>query len=451
MVNVVILGAGPAGLSAAFRLAQQGMRVEVIEAEPLVGGLCRTIQHDGFFFDLGGHRFATKDEKLEKEIKLLLCHELVTRTRCSTIWLNEKNVNYPLELTDMLKKMNVFTSIRCGFDYFRTVLKRIIDKGANSANISLEDWVTNRFGKALYSIYFGPYSAKLWGISPTLISADWADYRITLTSLLDVVLRLFKIKKDTPTTYIKNFYYPKSGGIGKISECMQTAIQENGGIIHLNSTVKGIHPEKGLINYQKDGLLCSMGYDYLISTISLPDLIHMISPTPPDEYLEAASSLRFRGIRFFNLCINKERVSDNTWIYVPANDIIFFRIQEPKNWSENNAPVGKTSLILEIACNKSDDTWNMDDELIYRLCIDGLMKMGFNLDGYVTDYFSIRTAHAYPMYLLDYKVHQGKLLEFLSRYKDIVCCGRQGLFWYNAMDEAMNSGFEAADNILDRI
>ncbi len=432
----------------------------MIEAEPQVGGLCRTIQHvpeaEGllpglscdFFFDLGGHRFATTNKELEKEITGLMGSELVTRTRCSTIWLNGKNINYPLELIDLIKKMDIFTSIRCGLDYLKAVLKRTI---FSPPNVTLEDWVTNRFGKTLYSIYFGPYSAKFWGVSPNLISADWADYRITLTNLADVVLRLFKIKKDTPTTYIKNFYYPKSGGIGRISACMQEVIQANGGIIHLNSTIKELQVDKNKVIYLMDGRLNSMDYDYVISTIPLPGLIHKISPTPPDEYLEVVSSLRFRGIRFFNLCLNKERVSEKTWMYIPQNDIIFFRIQEPKNWSENNAPAGKTSLILEIACNKGDDVWNADDKSIYHLCIDGLKRIGFDLEGETIDYFSVRVEHAYPIYLLNYKNHLQKLLELLSGYKNLVCCGRQGLFWYNAMDEAMNSGFETADKILGMV
>ncbi|MEK7813016.1 MAG: FAD-dependent oxidoreductase [Candidatus Desantisbacteria bacterium] len=338
----------------------------------------------------------------------------------------------------------------CGFDYFSGILKRTFSP-LSPSDITFEDWVTNRFGKALYSIYFAPYSAKLWGVSPNLISADWADYRITLTSLWDVLLRLFKIKKDTPTTYIKNFYYPKSGGIGRISERIAEVIQSYGGTIHLNATVKELQPEKGAVIYSKDGMLNNMEYDYVISTIPLPELIRMIRPIAPNEYLDAASNLTFRSIRFFNLCLNKERVSENTWIYIPQQDIPFFRIQEPGNWSKSSAPAGKTSLILEIACNKGDDLWNADDKSIYKLCIDGLKRMGFDLEDETIDYFSVRAECAYPIYTLDYKTHLKKIFEFLAQYKNLVCCGRQGLFWYNAMDEAMRSGFEAADNILDRI
>lgn len=444
MTKVAILGGGPAGLTAALKLAQQGIKVEVIEKGSQVGGLCRTIQHGDFFFDLGGHRFATKDKGLEEGVKLLMGTELVTTKRCSTIWLNGKYINYPLELIDLLKKMNPFTSIRCILDYFLAVLLR---RFTSPADITFKDWVTNRFGKTLYSIYFGPYSAKLWGISPDLISANWADYRITLINLWDVVLRLFKIKKDTPTTYITNFYYPESGGIGRISERMAEEICANGGVIHLNSTVKELQVDKNRVVYKKNGLINSMEYDFVISTISLPGLIQMINPALADEYLEVTTHLPFRGIRFFNLCINKERVSKNTWMYVYTKDIIFFRIQEPRNWSENNAPSGKTSLILEIACNKGDNIWNMDDESIYKLCLDGLKKMGFDMEGFVTDYFSVKEEHAYPIYTLDYKTHLEKLLESLAEYKNIAICGRQGLFWYNAMDETMISGIEAAEKI----
>ncbi|MFH1898030.1 MAG: FAD-dependent oxidoreductase [Candidatus Desantisbacteria bacterium] len=270
LTRVAILGAGPAGLSAALRLAKQGVHVEVIEAEPQVGGLCRTIQHDDFFFDLGGHRFATKDKGLEQDIKELMGSELVTRPRCSTIWLNGKYINYPLELVDLLRKMNPFASTRCILDYFLAALARRV---ASSPDKTFEDWIIHRFGKGLYSAYFGPYSSKLWGIPPDLISADWAEYRITLINLWDIILRLFRLKKDTPTTYITNFYYPKSRGIGRIWEYTADAILDNGGIIHLNSTVEELQVDKNRVVFLKDRvLLNTIKYDFVICTIPCPEL-----------------------------------------------------------------------------------------------------------------------------------------------------------------------------------
>jgi len=446
-MKVVILGAGPAGLAAAWKLAAAKVEVEIIELENQVGGLCKTIRYGDYSFDLGGHRFITQNITLANEIKALMGDELLERPRKSTIRLQGKYFQYPLESIDLLKKMNIGTSIKCFLDYCLTGVE---NKVFPKEDISLEDWVVNRFGKSLYNIYFGPYSAKLWGISPTQISADWAAQRISLLNLWDVFLRLLGKKKNMPKTYATRFYYPKKG-IGRIPERMCEEATKFGATLHLNTKVKEIvfeeNKTKGVVVIE-NGNTKYLSADYIISTIPITDMVKMIRPEVSSEYIETVNSMKYRGIRFMNLCINKEKISDNTWIYIPEKEFLFFRIQETKNWSPYHVPKGKTGLILEIACNEGDEIWNNSNDLIYTRCLNDLKKLGFDIEDKVIDYFSTWIKHAYPIYDLNYREKLSRIYSLLSKLENFIPCGRQALYRYNNMDHSIEMGIAAANHIL---
>jgi len=446
--KIIILGAGPAGLSAAWKLSMANADVEVLESESQVGGLCRTIRYKEYHFDLGGHRFITQNTELAREIYSLMSDEILDRPRKSSIRLKGKYFNYPLEGKDLLKKLKITLSIKCFGDYLWTVIKnRFFPKPDNS----FEDWVVNRFGRSLYSLYFGPYSAKLWGIEPTKISADWAAQRISLLNLWDVFLRLLGKKKNMPKTYATKFYYPEKG-IGRIPERMAEVIEEKGGKIHLNSRVKSILSNGNKIDsiiYENEGKDKKISGDYIVSTIPLPDLVKMLQPTLGSDYLEAANSLTFRALKFLNITLDKERISDNTWIYVPEEQYLFMRIQEPKNWSPDSAPDGKTSIILEIACDVGDKIWNADDREIYERCVEDLSRLGFgDIKEKTIDYFTTSIEHAYPIYRLNYKELLRTVFSAVNSFENLICCGRQGLFRYNNMDHSIEMGLLTAEHIL---
>lgn len=446
-MKVVILGAGPTGLSAAWKLATANIDVEIIELENQVGGLCRTIKHGEYSFDLGGHRFITQNIPLADEIKELMEDELLTRPRTSTIRLQGKYFHYPLEAFDLVKKMNILTSTHCFLDYTMTTVK---NKVFPKEDLSLEDWVVNRFGRALYNIYFGPYSAKLWGIPPTQISSDWASQRISLLNLWDVFLRLLGKKKDMPKTYATRFYYPKKG-IGRITERMCEEAVKFGAKLHLNTQVKEIifegNKAKG-VTVITNGAEKHFEADYIISTIPLTEMIKIITPAVSPEYIAIVNSMSYRGIRFMNFCLNKEKISDNTWIYIPEEEFLFFRIQETKNWSPYHVPEGKTGLILEIACNEGDEIWQDREDLIYKRCVQDLKKLGFDVTGQVQDYFSTWIKHAYPIYDLNYREKLSKIYSFLAGLENFIPCGRQALYRYNNMDHSIEMGFATSDHIL---
>jgi len=446
--KVLILGAGPCGLSAGWKLAIANNHVIFVEKEAQVGGLCQTIRHGEYHFDLGGHRFITQNVELAKEIYNLMSDEVITRDRKSTIRLQGKYFSYPLEAKDLVTKLKLSVSIKCFFDYIMATVSR---KLLNKKDVSFEDWVVNRFGRSLYNIYFGPYSEKLWGVKPTLISSDWAAQRISLLNLWDVFKRLLGKKKNTPKTYATKFYYPEKG-IGRIPEKMAEIVSEKKGDFFLSYNVKKIKRDGNKITSViifSDNEEKEISADFIISTIPLPEFIQKLDPPASDHLIQVSKKMTFRALIFLNILLDKEIVSDNTWIYIPESEYLFMRIQEPKNWSPHSSPAHKTSLILEIACNIGDEIWNADKKTIYERCINDLSKIGFkDIKENTIEYFITKTEHAYPIYRLDYKDHLRAAIPFINSFENLICCGRQGLFRYNNMDHSIEMGLLAAEHIL---
>lgn len=449
--KVLVLGAGPAGLSAAWKLAESGKEVTVLEKYDIPGGLCRTIKKDEFIFDLGGHRFLTQDKEVLDEIVNLMGDNLLQRPRTSVILLKKKYFKYPLDSKDLIFKMNPITSIICFFDYIFTRLKiKLFPKKDDS----FEDWVINRFGKSLYNIYFGPYSKKLWGISPKKISADWSAQRISLLNLWDVFLRLFGKKKNTPKTYAKMFYYPQKG-IGQIAEEMVKKIEGYGGKIYFNYCAKEFKQEgkniSEIIAQDKSGTLHSFSADQYVSTIPLDSLILGSTSNKNDTFNLAAKRMSFRGVLFLFMIVDLPKVTDNTWMYIPEEHYFFFRIQEPRNWSPTTVPPGKTSLILEISCSWGDSIWNMSDEEIYNKCVDSLKKLKLFDVSKITEYFTSRIGHAYPIYDLNYKEYLTVALNYANSIENLISIGREGLYRYNNMDHSIKMGLMAAKYLQGEI
>ena len=446
--NIIILGAGPAGLSAGWRLSEKGFQVKVIEKEQIVGGQCATVERDGFRFDLGGHRFISNDDELLNEIKTLMGDELITVSRKSKIRLFNKYFQYPLEIKDLVKGTNFFLSVRCLLDYlYSTVRKKLL----HSTEDSFEDWVVNRFGYSLYSIFFRTYTKKLWGVSPKLISSDWAAQRFSLINLWDVLLRLIKRKRNIPKTYALKFLYPKLG-IGRISEKFSEKIRENGGEIICNADVKQVVTEGNAIKkiiYGTEGMLKEISGDSYINTMPLTEFVQKFHPTVEKKYIDASTRMKFRCVRFMNIIFDIERISENTWIYVPESQYIFFRIQETRNWSQYLIPEkNMTALILEIACFENDEIWKKDEEDLFNICLKDLKKLGFINDKIkAVKYSSTRLKHAYPIYDLKYQEKLDLCIEAVERIENMVSIGRQGLFRYNNMDHSIKMGLFTAEQI----
>lgn len=448
--RVVILGAGPAGLSAAWKLSQKGIDVEVIEAQPYVGGLSHTIRRDGYLFDFGPHRFHTDNPAILAEIRGLV-GEMPERGRKTRVNFMGNYYDYPLSASNLLSSLSPLLGMVCFFDFLGTWLRNQVSPASDS---SFEAWVVNRFGRRLYDIYFGPYTAKVWGRDPSRLSASWAAQRVAVVDLWDLVTRLIGIRRGYNhfhhSPYKPDFYYPREG-VGLIYERMAEEIVRNGGTIRLNSSVsevvctdssvKEVIYEEGRQHYRTQG-------DYFVSTIPVPLLAKALRPSLPYDVEVAADALKFRAMIFLFLAIDKPAISDDHWIYFPERQFVFNRVSEMRNFTPDAAPPGKTSLTVEISCDPGDELWTTPDDPLYRQSVQGLVDAGLIKSDQVLDHFFVRSLHAYPTYDLRFEVNLGRLAYHLAGMSNLVVCGRQGLFRYINQDHAIEMGFCAAEEIF---
>ena len=450
--RVVVLGGGAAGMMAAYTLARAGAEVTVLERETRVGGLCGTHERDGFRFDLGGHRFISRNRELHDLIQELLGDALLLRTRSSVVLHGGRRYQYPLDLDDVLKQVPLSRAAQIVSSYASERMRQSVSP---RADVSFEDWVSHRFGRALYDDFFGPYTEKLWGLPPTEISADWASQRISLLSLSDVMLRLFGLRRGGARTYARSYHYPKLG-IGEIFERMAARMIAAGGKLLGGAVVTGLDLHRGRVTgvrYQRAGVERELPCDAIVSTLALPLLARMLGKDAlPVNVERSADRLRFRAIRLCNVMLDLPEVSPHTWMYVSEPRYLMTRIQEPRQRSPFAAPAGKTSLMLEIPCHVGDRVWTASDDDIYARCMDDLERLGFAHVARATlGHFSTFVPEGYPIYHLDYQRDRQTLFGYVAaEAANLVSCGRQGAFRYIFMDTAMEMGIAAAAAVLER-
>lgn len=410
----------------------------------MVGGLAKSLKFGDCVSDLGPHRFLPKTKESFDEVKRIMGDKLKPRRRISRIFLQNKFFYYPLKPFDVFFNLSPITSVRVILDY---AIIRAVNAVSPKPDKSFEDWVVNRFGRTLYGIYFGPYTEKVWGIKPTQISPDWAMQRITLPNLLDVVKHTLIQYRDAPRTYASEFYYPTEGGVGSISEEFVKRLGENGHI-YLNSEVNRLVAKDDSVEriyVRKENNEVWGEYDYVISTIPLPDLINAMRPRR--EIREAAKKLVFRSLIFVFLVLDRDRVSRDNWIYVPSQDIIFNRVSEAKNFEERNAPHGKTIICAEITCNVGDKVWKEKNDKIVNRVVDDFQYLKLFRKDEVLGSFVHRETHAYPVYDLEYKQNLNIVLEYVNSIENLQTIGRCGLFRYNNMDHSIGMGILTARDL----
>jgi protoporphyrinogen oxidase len=445
--DILILGGGLTGLAAGYVLAKAGRKVTVFERDSALGGISKTVEHNGFRFDLGPHRFFTKDARIEAFVRDLMGDELVTVPRKTRIFLRGNYFDYPLEPVNAVFGMGVLTTFRILGDYARERIKRVFRK---PEPVSLEDWVVANFGRTLFDIYFKQYSEKVWGIECGRISAEWVSKRITGMSLSNAVANaFFKMKgKDIPSL-VDEFLYPTMG-IGRVSEKLGEGIARTGSVVS-NTSVERIDYADGEIT----GIMVKNheGPRYVkagefISSLPITNLIRMLHPSPPEPVLTACAKLKFRDLVIVTIMINRERVTDLTWIYLPERNIPIGRIHEPTNWSDRMAPAGKTLLVTEFFCFEGDEIWNTDNEELASMAVDSLVRLGYLRHHEVLEHVVTRVPKAYPVFEIGYQEHLNVIADYLSRFKNLHTAGRAGMFKYYNMDHAIGSGIAAAEKII---
>lgn len=448
--QMLILGGGLAGLGAGCLLTRSGIGVDVFESEAVVGGISKTVEHNGFRFDLGGHRFFTRNARIDAFVKDLMGEELITVPRKSAIFLRGRYFDYPLKPLNAVFGMGVLTTLGLLGSYGSERVKRLIRK---PEPVSLEDWVVAYFGRAMFDIYFKEYSEKVWGIDCGRISAEWAAQRIRGLSLSKAVANAFfrPAGKDTPSL-VDQFYYPRLG-IGRLAERLREEIGQSGKV-HVNMPVKRICHSGLMIDniVVEDGAgeRRISGAEF-ISSIPIPKLIFMLDPLPPGDVLSSAQKLRFRDLVTVTLMIDRPRVTDVTWMYIPERTIPFGRLHEPTNWSKDMAPEGKTLLVLEFFSFQGDEVWTASDETLVRMSTEQLELLGIIRRHEVIDSIVVRVPKAYPLFDLGYQNYLGKLTDYLAGFKNLQIVGRPGMFKYYNMDHAIESGIAAAEKIMRRL
>ncbi len=443
--RVVVIGGGPSGLVATYDLSKRKIPVVCFEADQVVGGISRTIEYKGFRFDVGGHRFFTKIQAVNDLWHEVLGDEFLRRPRVSRIYYNGIFFYYPLQAMNALLGLSLLCSAQIMGSYLKAAML------PSPEERTFEQWVTNRFGSKLYSIFFKTYTEKVWGIPCTKIRAEWAAQRIKGLSLWTAVANALFQQKEVIKTLINEFNYPRLGP-GQMYETMAHKAENFGGEIRLKHRVTEIQHDKGRITgvcvAGLDGVKVEAATDF-ISTMPITELILRLRPEPPKEVIEAATGLTYRSLLTVNLLMNRPENLPDTWIYVHDPSVKMGRIQCFANWSPYMVPdENHSSMGLEYFCWEGDEFWSMPDDELLTLGKTEIARLGIVDPSAVFDGFVIRMPKCYPVYDEAYKGHVETIRNFLKGFKNLQLCGRYGLFKYNNMDHSMLTALLSVENIL---
>jgi len=439
---VIIIGAGPAGLTAAYEFIKLGTQPIVIEKADKVGGISRTESYKGYYFDMGGHRFFSKIEKINRLWQEMLREDLINVSRISHIYYKGHFFNYPLEISNALFNLGIIESLLIPLSYIKAQIQPYPKEE------TFEQWVSNRFGRRLYEKFFKTYTEKVWGIPCGEIRADWASQRIKGLSLMAALINsLLDIQKAK--TLINEFHYPLKGP-GMMWKRFNEYVEERGGQVLLNWEVTGLRHENGSIvsiEYMNDDKIKELAVSHVVSSIPLPALVSTLKPGPPEKVTSAAASLSYRAFIIVVLIVDKKDIFPDQWIYIHSSDVRVGRIQNFKNWSVAMVPdPDKTSIGMEYFCNEGDEIWGMSDEDLAEIASGELSHIGLVEKNDILDSYVVRQPNAYPVYDEGYKENLGVIKEYLAGISNLHTIGRGGTHRYNNMDHSMLTGILAVQN-----
>jgi UDP-galactopyranose mutase len=465
--QVVVIGAGPAGLTAAYELVKREVTPTVIEGDSMVGGISRTAEREGWRFDMGGHRFFTKVPEVEALWHEILPDEdFLLRPRMSRIFYDGKLYDYPLKAGNALRNLGPVEAVRCVASYLWARIRPPKNQD------TFEGWVVSRFGRRLYSHFFEAYTRKLWGVEPSRLPADWAAQRIKNLSLLSAAINALLPKRNQKdiTSLIEEFQYPKYGP-GMMWETAADLVQKGGGRLVMEQKVRSVHWEPGrgatgVTTVVTGGYGAGAGApaatstdigaehrydaDQVISTMPYSSLVHALEPKPPAEVLAAASALKYRDFLTVALIVPVSAGFPDNWIYIHSPDVKVGRIQNFGSWSPFLVKDGRTCLGLEFFVNVGDETWNRSDEDLIAQGKAELEKLGLVKASDVQQGFVVRMPKAYPFYEPGYKENLQVIRDWMDEHTpNLHPVGRNGMFRYNNQDHSMLTAMLTVQNILD--
>ncbi len=446
--KITILGAGPAGLSIGFALSEQQKEVTVLEKQNVCGGMAITFEKDGCHFDLGPHIVHTSHADVLAFLKKILGPDLVKCSSKIQIYFNGRFVNYPLK---GLRVLSVLPRWQAGLALIHFLWARILMFLRDPKDErSFKAWITNRFGRTLYNIYFGPYAEKAWKIPADQISAYVARKRVPTLSLTDYLRTLLKAKpkayhSEDPTCV--EIFYPRLG-VGQVVQFFEKKIRENGGKIETSVNVKAVHHSDGKIRsvtIERNGVESRESVDFLFSTIPVNDFVKLLSPAPPRAVFEAAEKLDYCSERLLYIVVNKEEIFEAPLLYFQNPKVKFNRVYGVRKYGPECLPPGKEALIVEFTCSYGDDTWNAPDKQLYDEAMHVFTGIGALKHEDVHFYFSKHVSHAYPRFRVGFQRHLRTIFEYLGSIQNLTVLGRQGLFCYANVDEVIAMGFKALE------
>ncbi len=445
---VVVIGAGPAGLTAAYQLVKAGRPVVVAEADDTVGGISRTVVRDGWRFDLGGHRFFTKVEAVEELWHEILPDEdFLLRPRMSRIFYKGKYYDYPLKALNALRNLGLWEAFLCGLSYLRARLSPPADQS------NYENWLVARFGWRLYRTFFKTYTEKVWGVPVAEMPADWAAQRVKNLDLGKAILNALTPRRNQKeiTSLIEEFQYPKLGP-GMMWERCRDLVEAGGGTVLMETEVVAVHHEDGRatgVTLRRGGETFHQPASHVISSMPMHQLVEILDPPPPPAVLGAGTDLHYRDYLTVALVVPVERGFPDNWIYIHATDVEVGRIQNYGSWSPYMVKEGRTCLGLEYFVFAGDAMWESPDEELVALASRELEHLGLGLASDVEDGYVVRVPKAYPYYDFEYQANVAVVRAWLeANAPNVHPVGRNGMHKYNNQDHSMYTAMLTVENIL---
>jgi protoporphyrinogen oxidase len=451
--HVVVVGAGPAGLTAAYQLVKSKVPVTVFESDDVVGGISRTAERDGWRFDIGGHRFFTKVPEVEA-----LWHEILgpddflTRPRMSRIFYEGKFYDYPIQPFNALRNLGVSEAVRCVGSYLLAKVR------PPRQHQSLEDYVVANYGRRLYNHFFKTYNEKVWGVPASQLSADWGAQRIKGMSLARAVYEPVRARlignrsRDRQvTSLIEEFQYPKYGP-GMMWERCAALVEQGGGTVMMRTRAESfLRDGSGVHTVVGTGPAGSVELEasHVVSSMPISDLVASFDPVAPDAVLEAAKGLRYRDFFTVALVVPLQSAFPDTWIYIHSPKVRMGRIQNFGSWSPYLVKEGRACLGLEYWANEGDDLWSCSDEELVELGKSELGQLGLADPSQVSAGYVVRMPKAYPVYDEGYDRRVERIRAWIeSEVPNLQPVGRNGMHRYNNQDHSMLTAMLAVENIL---
>ena len=447
-MGTAVLGAGPAGLTAAYVLGLRGVRGAIYEADGTVGGIAKTVEYNGYRFDLGGHRFFTKIAQVQRLWEEMLGDELLVRPRLSRIYYDGKYLAYPLQARDVVARLGIFESVLCSLSYFRSRLSP-----TRHEIETFEDFATQNFGNRIYDVFFRSYTEKVWGVPGSDIHSEWGAQRIKDFSFWKALLAALRLTRSTSTTLIEEFHYPRLGP-GQMWEAFEARVAETGhsGPSPPSCAIDSPRPQRRRVGVtmQHDGQTIEVPVDAVLSSIALSELVLSLDPAPPQEIVEAAERLRYRSLCLVALVIDREEPFPDNWIYLHDPGVRAGRVQNFGAWSPdmvaagNDVPRRRVLLLrgrrhLGDAGRGGGGAGDGRDE----------PRSGWSIRRDVIDGVKVRVPKAYPMYVGGYREDVAELRGYLAAFDNLKTFGRNGLHRYNNQDHSMWTAILATLNLVD--